>query len=96
MSETRDAHVAKLKAQLDEWNAEIAGFEAKARQAGAEARLEYQRHLSELRRRYDEANAKLKELQEESEGAWEKLKEGVESSWDALRQGVEKARASFR
>jgi len=36
--EKRDEYVEKMKAQLDQWNAEIVKWEARASQAQAEAR----------------------------------------------------------
>ncbi len=41
----RDAYVAKLKAQLDEWNAEVRKWEAKAEGAQADVRIEYEKQL---------------------------------------------------
>ena len=37
MTTTRDAYVQKVKAKLDEWNAEIDRLEAQARQKEADA-----------------------------------------------------------
>ena len=50
MSE-RDAYVEKMKAKLDEWNAEIDRLEAKARGAEADARLRYNKQIESLRTR---------------------------------------------
>ncbi len=41
MGETRDAFVKKMKAKLDEWNAEIAKLESRARQHEADAQKAY-------------------------------------------------------
>ena len=54
MSE-RDAYVAKMKAKLDEWNAAIDQFEARAGVAQADARLMYERQLGELKANRDAA-----------------------------------------
>jgi len=62
MSE-RDAYVKKLKAQLDEWNADTDRLEARARKAGAEASLAYERQAKTLRRQRDDAKARLAEVQ---------------------------------
>jgi hypothetical protein len=45
----RDAYVRKLKAKLDEWNAEIDKLQAKAELAEAEAKIEYEKQLADLR-----------------------------------------------
>ena len=51
----RDEYVGKLKAQLDQWNTEVAKWEAKAQKAQAGARVEYEKQLKEVRRQRDQA-----------------------------------------
>lgn len=47
MGEKRDAYIEKMKAQLDDWNAEIEKFQAGADQAQEEVRRRFQnRHSS--------------------------------------------------
>ena len=46
----RDEYIANLKAQLEEWNAEVRKWEAKAKEAQADVRMEYEKHLEALRR----------------------------------------------
>jgi len=38
----RDAYIEKMKAKIDEWNAEISKQEAKARAAQADMKLKYE------------------------------------------------------
>lgn len=47
MSE-KDAYVEKMKAKLDEWNAEIDKLQAKAKQAEADAEIQYNDEISAL------------------------------------------------
>jgi len=49
MMDKRDAYVQKLKAKLNEWNAEIDVLAAKADQAGADAKIAYHKRLEDLR-----------------------------------------------
>ena len=49
MSDTRDAYVEKMKAKLDEWNADIAKLEAQAKQKEADARVSYQDQIETLK-----------------------------------------------
>jgi uncharacterized coiled-coil DUF342 family protein len=95
MSE-RDAYVAKMKAKLDEWNAEIQKFEARAGAASAEAKLKYEQQVAELKARRDEAARKLRELQDAGAGAWESLREGTEAAWSAMAKAFKDAAARFR
>jgi chromosome segregation ATPase len=96
MSEKRDAYVQKLKARMDEWNAEIDKIEAKADQAEAESRIEYQKQLENLRARRKEVEDKMAELQQAGDGAWEDLKAGIESARDALGNALKSAASRFK
>lgn len=95
MSE-RDAYVNKLKAQLDEWNAEIDRLEARARKAGADASIGYEKQAKALRRQRDDAKARLAEIQSAGQDAWQQLKKGADQAWADLKSSVEKAAASFK
>ena len=92
----KNAYVDKLKAQLDVWAAEIDKLEAKAKMAGADARMELDRQIKELKNNQDNAKAKIRELEDAGEDAWEDLKEGVEIAWNRLRQGLDDAASRFK
>jgi predicted chitinase len=95
MSTKRDAYVGKLKAQLDEWNTDIDKLAAKAAQAEAKAKIEYQNQLDDLRAKRDDVRDKLLAMQQAGEGAWEDLKEGLENSWEILKMSFNKAKTEF-
>jgi hypothetical protein len=95
MSEKRDAYVEKLKAKLDEWNAEIDKLQAKADQASAEAEIEMQKNIEELKAQRAEARQKLDDLSRSGSGAWEDLKAGVDKAWHALGESIKSARSRF-
>jgi predicted nucleic acid-binding Zn-ribbon protein len=96
MSAKRDAYVDKLKAQLDEWNADIDNLAAKAAQAEAEAKVEYQNQLDDLRAKRDDVMDKLAAVEQSGEGAWEDLKIGLENSWEILKVSFNKAKTEFK
>ena len=95
MSE-RDAYIEKMKAQLDAWNAKIDQFEAQARKAGADAQLQYEKQLEELRESRDDAAKHLKELQVASNEAWESLQRGAENAWDEMARAFKNAAERFK
>ena len=64
----RSAYVDKMKAKVDEWTADIEKMQAKAKGAQADARIEYDKQLAEMRKQRDEAQVKIKEAQEASDG----------------------------
>jgi len=96
MTEKRDAYVQKLKAKMDEWNAEIDKIEAKADQAEAESKIEYEKQLEDLRAKRKDVEDKMAELQQAGDGAWEDLKAGIESAWDSLGNALKSAASRFK
>jgi len=89
----RDEYVEKLKAQLDQWNTEVAKWEAKARQAQAGARVEYEKQLKELRRQRDRALEQMKRVQAATGDAWVDLVRGADEAWAKMREALDKARS---
>jgi uncharacterized coiled-coil DUF342 family protein len=92
---TRKEYVEKLKARLDEWNAEIDLLEAKARQTGTQAERHYLDQVSELKRRREEAAHTLRQVQEASDEAWHKLKEGADRLWDNVSTTMQETKKAF-
>jgi len=95
MSVKKDAYVDKLKARLDEWNADIEKLVTKAAQAEAEAKIEYQNQLDDLRAKRDDFRDNLLAVQNAGDGAWEDFKEGLENSWEILKMSFNKAKSEF-
>ena len=91
----RDEYVEKMKAQLDHWNAEMAKWEAKAREAQAGARAEYERHLKALREQREQAAYQLNLLQSAAGSAWVDMTRGVDEAWERMREAFEQAAAHF-
>jgi hypothetical protein len=61
MKEMKDAYVAKMEAQLGEWNAKLKEMKAKAEKAAAQGRIDYQQKLEQ---------AKVQEKQERHVASW--------------------------
>lgn len=91
----RDDYVNKLKGQLDQWNAEVAKWEAKAQKAQAGAQAEYEKHLNDLRRQRDQALEHMKRVQAATGEAWVDLVRGADDAWAKMREALEKARSHF-
>lgn len=92
----RDEYVAKLKAQLDRWNADMAKWEAKARGAQAGARAEYERQLAELRGHRDQGFYQLALLQSAAGDAWTDLIRGTDEAWTRMRRAFDEAAGHFQ
>ena len=80
---------------MDAWNTDIDKLAAKTAKAEAEARIEYQNQLNELRAKRDDVRDKLLAVQQAGDGAWEDLKEGLENSWEILKMSFNKAKTEF-
>ena len=91
----REEYIEKLKKQLDAWNAEVASWEAKTRQAQHSARAEYEKQLAEFRARRDQAMEQMRRVQGASADAWIDLARGADDAWDSMRRAFDQARSHF-
>jgi lipid II:glycine glycyltransferase (peptidoglycan interpeptide bridge formation enzyme) len=91
----RDEYVQKLKSQLDQWNAEAAKWEAKAREAQAHMKAEYDKQLATVNSRRDEALYQMKLLQGASADAWQDMMRGADEAWKNMHEAFSKARSHF-
>ena len=95
MMMNREEYVEKLKAQLDQWNAESAKWEEKARTAQADMKVEYQKQLEALHARREEALYQMKLLQGASTEAWKDMMTGADAAWKQMQDAFGKARSHF-
>ncbi len=92
----KEAYVQKLHAKIDEWNAEIDKLKAKAEQAEADARADYNEEVKNLKSKRRQTEKKLSEVREAGEGAWEDLKAGTQSAMDAMEAALKSAKSRFK
>ena len=92
----RDAYVEKMKAKLDEWNAELNQLSTKMSAAQADANVEYQKTKEQLIKQRDEAIQRLDKLQSASENAWEDMRKGFESAWGIMGKTFSDAMDRFK
>lgn len=95
MSE-RDVYVEKMKAKLDEWNADLDRLEARTKAAQAEARSRYEQQIADLKAARDAAQQRLNELQHASGDAWLTLRQGTEDAWHTMVQAFRDAAERFK
>ncbi len=91
----RDEYVQKLKTQLDQWNAEAAKWEAKAKAAQDEMKSEYERQLAQYRAQRDEGLRKMSEIQATSGEAWMEMMRGTDEAWKRMQEAFNQARSKF-
>ena len=93
--EKKEIYLQKLKAKMHEWTAEIDKLEAKAGQIKADAKIEYEKRIADLKEKRKDFEAKLAEMKKAGDGTWEGLKQGLENSWEVLKTSFTKAKAEF-
>jgi hypothetical protein len=87
----RDEYVQKLKAQLDQWNAQMAKWEA----LSEDMKNKYLQQLDEVQVRRDEVLAELQRLQGASADAWGEMMRGADDAFKEMREAFERARKAF-
>lgn len=92
----REDFVERLKAQLDDWNAQIRKMEAEARKSAAGAGVQYEEHLKRMRAQRDQAQRKLTELQKAGDAAWDDMRKGAEDMWATMEESFRKAMSHFK
>jgi predicted nucleic acid-binding Zn-ribbon protein len=92
---SREEYVQKMKAQLDQWNAEVAKWEEKTKSAQADMKAEYEKQLEALRSRRDEAMYQMHQVSVASTEAWMDMVKGADAAWKAMGEAFIKARSHF-
>jgi septal ring factor EnvC (AmiA/AmiB activator) len=85
---TRDEYLEKMKAQLDEWSAEIGTLEAKLAKANEATRKRLEPHLAKAREAQNAVMKKLAELKDSGEASWDSASADVEHVWKVFKQSV--------
>lgn len=96
MIDQRKAYEEKFDAQLQEWSAKIALFDAKAGLAKAETKIEYYKTIDLLQGKQDAARTKFQELAAARDEAWEDIKIGAENLWAEVKDTFHSADSRFR
>lgn len=96
VEQDRQAYIEKLKAQMDQWDAEIDKLEAKAREAQADQRVRHEEAVQDMRQRRDEAQKMLKRVQEASAASWKDLRTGFDAAWSDVSKAMDRAMARWR
>ena len=92
---SRDEYVGKMKAKLDEWNAEIDSLTVKADEVAADARSEYKKQIESLKVKQTEARQKIEDFQQAGEIALKDFKSGIDKAWDSMGEAIKQAKSRF-
>ena len=89
METNREAHQAKMKAQLDEWSAKLDVLKAKAAKAELDAKIELYKAMDEMHELQASAKQHPDQLASASADRWKDVKSGVEEAWTKFGATVE-------
>ncbi len=90
--DTREAFIAKLKAQLEAWHTEIEQLEARVNAAQGDKRVALNEQIAMLRQHHNEAQQHLTQVQQSAGETWEGVKQQAEVVWARVAQAFAKAR----
>ena len=91
MPEQSSVHVYLnwAKERIDEMDAALASFEAKASQTAAEMKPKVDQVISDLKQRRDEFKASLKAQHDAGDAAWQRAKADMETQWEGFEAQVQ-------
>jgi hypothetical protein len=89
------AYRENVEAQFSELRARIELLEAQADKVKADAKVEYNKRLAELREQRKDVEARLQTLGNTGRDAWQDLQEGIDQALTDLREAVKNAFSRF-
>jgi predicted nuclease with TOPRIM domain len=92
----RKTYIEKMKAKMDEWDADMDTLQAKAEGAQADMRQHYAEQMDRLKQQQEEAREMLQKMTESGEAAWEDMRKGMEVAWEATSKAFMDAFARFK
>ncbi|MBW6473524.1 MAG: hypothetical protein K0B14_10395 [Anaerolineaceae bacterium] len=91
----KELYKQKLKAQMYDWQTNLAGLKAKVGGASMGAKLELNQLVMELDNKVAEGRAKLAELDSTSDESWDMVKAGVETVWEGITTAFDAVSLKF-
>ena len=88
-------YIARMKAQLKQWDADLDALGARTEAASAEARDASLERIKELRARRDAAQKSFQQMRASGEAAGAHMKAAMEEAWKAIHKGLQKATSSL-
>ena len=92
----RDEYVEKMKAQLGQWNSQMATWQAATKEASAETRIELEKQMGIMKSRADDLVFRMELLKGASADAWQEIARGADEARKTMQDALEKARFHFK
>ena len=94
--EKRELYLDKIRAEIDQYSAKLAGMHGKANEVQADIKLDYLKQVKKLEGKRDNLKEKYEQLSKSSESSWKDMKDETEIAWNELKIAVSKATDHFR
>ena len=88
-------YIARMKAQLKQWDADLDALGARTEAASAEAKAASLERIAELRARRDAAQKSFQQMRAAGEAAGVQLKTAMDEAWKTIHKGLQKATSSL-
>ncbi len=85
-----DAYRRKLNAQIGEWSARLEQLQAKGKTLQADAKIEFDKRMNELRTKLTMMRHSLKEIEGAGADAWRSVKQRLENLKTEFSQALER------
>jgi chromosome segregation ATPase len=89
--QTKDEYLAKLKAQLDEWEADLAHLREKAADASDDVKATLEEQIAGLKAKWEEGAERRQHIVDAADDKWEAIKDEAEEKWEELKVGVKES-----
>ncbi len=94
--ELHNKYQEKMRAELDEWNAQVHLLEAKMDSFTADMKISGAEEIQALHARQHKLADQMKELGKASGEAWEQVRVATDKMWSDLKTGLTEVQLKFR
>jgi len=89
--ENREIFLKKMEAQKKEWEANLKHLQSKAAKLDADAHIEYEEHMHNLKEKLKEAERHSNKFRETSADSWNNLGDDIAHGWNDLVTNIDNA-----
>ena len=89
--ENREIFLKKIEAQTKEWEANLKHLQAKAINLDADAHIEYEKHIHNLKENLKKAEKHSNKFRETSDDSWNNLGDDIAHGWNDLVTNIDNA-----
>ena len=86
-------YIARMKAQLKQWDVDLEALGARSEAVGGEARAASLERMKDLRASRDAAHKAFQQMRAAGEAAGAQMKAGMEAAWTSMQKGLQRAMA---